>query len=108
MPHLLESSDIWTLEEIFGKKAYLLSDRLRQTWYDLQKRDTYFNMMGVKHRRTIHKFSSMKLGQSIQLPGREIIEETFGANLTDMQKQAEADFNELRSRYTKMSGFKPL
>jgi hypothetical protein len=96
-PHLLESSDIWTLETIFGKRAYLLSDRLNQTWYDLQRKDAYFEMTRVKHR------------EPIDLPGASpMIHEMVGADLTEMQKQVEADFAALRSRYEKMTGLKTL
>jgi hypothetical protein len=107
MPHLLESSDIWTLEEIFGKRAYLLSDRLKQTWYDLQKKDTFFTMLGVKHRRTIFKGPSVKIDESTILPTTETKEEVIGADLTEMQKQAEDDFHQLQARYARVSGFKP-
>ena len=99
-----EISMLWCRR--FGKRAYLLSDRLRQTWYDLQRKDKYFGMAGVKHRRTI-KFPSLtkEFGAA---PPLELTEETIGSDLTEMQKQAETDFAELRSRYTKMTGFSLL
>jgi hypothetical protein len=109
-PHLLESSDIWTLEEIFGKKAYLLSDRLKQTWYDLQRKDKYFAMVGAKYRRTTKSSPiTVKEGEmEIGVPPLELTQETCGSDLTEMQKEAEADFAGLQSRYAKMTGFKPL
>jgi len=85
--HLLEKGDILNLEEIFEKKkAYLLSERLRQTWYDLQKEDTYFVMMKIKNGEPQFKLTA--------------------ADLTKMQEQAETDFDQLQSRYNALAKIK--
>lgn len=99
-----EISMLWCRR--FGKRAYLLSDRLRQTWYDLQRKGRYFGMAVLKHRRTM-KFPSLAKDFGAA-PPLELAEETIGSDLTEVQKQAETDFAELRSRYTKMIGFNLL
>jgi hypothetical protein len=108
--HLLESADILQLEGIFGKKAYLLSERLKQTWYDLQRKDAYFGMMKVRNRETIPLepiVSRNPWPSPFVLTPRSMKHEIIDADLTDMQKQAEADFAALKSRYTKLTRFKP-
>ena len=71
------------LEEIFEKKAWLLSEELRQTWYDLQGKDTYFEMMSIKS-------EERKL---------------TAADLAKMQEQAQSDLAQLQSRYRELTGF---
>jgi hypothetical protein len=88
--YLLETSDIPDLEGIFGERAYLLSEELRQTWYDLQKTDAYSDMMKVKYREIDPAFNK---------PRTEVY-----ADMTKMQKQAEEDFSKLSADYKKKTG----
>jgi len=82
--HVLEREDILNLEEIFERKAWLISEELRQTWYDLQGKDTYFEMMSVKSRER----------------------KLTAADLTKMQEQAQSDSAQLQSRYRELTGFR--
>ena len=82
-PHLLESDDIRKLEDILEKKAYLLSKKLKQTWYEAHRKDKTFLLDGVKHRDRDFRVLSI--------------------DLAEMQKQAETDLSELQSRYEKMT-----
>jgi hypothetical protein len=92
VPYLLEGDDVRKLEDIFERKAYLLSDQLRQAWYDLQVRDTTFLMDKTKHRDTMGT-GIPELGL---LPSRY---QVFSIDLSAMHHQAGADLAELRSHY---------
>lgn len=107
-PHLLESADIWKLEEIFEKKSYLLSDALKRKWYDLQRKDEFFEMIRVRHREE-YKFPLLKTPQGELLgefQGPTMRHEVVGADLTDMEKQAEDDLAALQDRYERLAGFR--
>jgi len=102
--HLLESADIWKLEEIFEKKTYLLSDALRSKWYDLQKQDQFFEMMRVRYRDE-DRFPSFKTPQGeMEIPAMK--HELLSVDLTDMEKQAKDDLVRLQDRYERLTGFR--
>jgi hypothetical protein len=91
--HLMETSDILQLEGVFGRKAYLLSEKLRQTWYELQRKDTYFEMMRVKNRETMGLAGAPQMKHELTL-----------GDLTEMQRCAERDFADLQGRYITLTG----
>jgi hypothetical protein len=91
-PHLLESADILQLEEIFGKKAYLLSEKLKQTWYDLQRKDAYFEMMKVRNQETIPIPPLIPDTMFASITPQSVKHQVVAADLMEMQKQAERDF----------------
>jgi len=101
--HLLESIDIINLEKIFGNKAYLLSDELKKTWYDLQAKDAYFEMMRVR-KGEVDEAAPVNLvgGGTVQPP--PVKHEIIGGDLTAMQIQAEADSAKSQNRYDKLTG----
>jgi hypothetical protein len=94
--HLLESDDVQKLEDIFEKKASLLSRQLKQTWYDLQREDTSFLLDSTKHREPMNTplkgFGQMK-------------HKVFTANLANMERQAKSDFATVSNTYFKKTGF---
>jgi hypothetical protein len=103
-PHLLESADIWKLEEILEKKGYLLSDALKRRWYDLQRQDQMFEMMRVRYRDQ-DKFPAFKTPQGeIEMPAMR--HEVISVDLTDMEKQAGDDLGTLQDRYERLTGFR--
>ena len=91
--HLLEGDDVRKLEDIFEKRAYLLSKELRQTWYDFQAKDTTFLMDKTKHRDA----ASTAFGAKFIM---------FESDLAEMQRQAEDDLAKLRERYAGKTGIK--
>jgi len=106
--HLLESSDIINLEKIFGSKAYLLSDKLKETWYDLQAKDTYFEMMRVRTAE-VEQQQPVNLRPTTTMPASTmqlppIRHDIIGADLTEMQTQAESDLTKLQDEYDKLTG----
>ena len=104
LPHLLESADIGKLEVIFEKNAYLLGDKLRTTWYDLQGRDTYFELARVRHRDVDNVPPIQTVGgATVEFPPRK--HEVISDDLTEMEKQAEDAMATLRSTYRKLTGF---
>jgi len=103
-PHLLESADIWKLEEILEKKAYLLSDALKSKWYDLQRQDQFFEMMRVRYREE-RKFPTFKTPHGeMEMPAMK--HEVISVDLTEMEKQAEDDLAALQDRYERLTGFR--
>lgn len=94
--HLLESDDVQKLEDIFEKRASLLSNQLKQTWYDLQKSDTTFLMDATKHREPM--ISPME-----GFP--EMKRRVFTANLANMEGQAKSDFVAVSNLYFERTGF---
>jgi hypothetical protein len=94
--HLLESDDVQKLEDIFEKRASLLSKQLKHTWYDLQREDTTFLLDSTKHREpmlsAIPGFSGLK-------------HNVFTANLSRMENQAKTDFADVRNLYFEKAKF---
>lgn len=85
--HILESDDVQKLEDIFEKRAALLSDELKQTWYDLQKKDTTFLLDQTKHREPmttgVDWFPALK-------------HKVFAANLGAMERRVLDDLDAIR------------
>ena len=85
--HLLESDDVQKMEDIFEKKAALLSDQLKQAWYDLQREDSTFLQDRTKHREPmmtgVDWFPALK-------------HRVFVANLVNMERQATEDLQAIR------------
>jgi hypothetical protein len=103
-PHLLESVDIWKLEEIFEKKAYLLSDALKRKWYDLQRQDKFFELIRVRYRDE-DRFPTVKTPQGeLQVPSMR--HEVIAIDLTSMEKQAEEDLASFQGRHERLTGFR--
>jgi hypothetical protein len=103
-PHLLESADIWKLEEIFEKKAYLLSDALKRTWYDLQKHDKSLELTHVRYRDEV-MLPTIKT-PTIDFHSPPMRYNVIAVDLTSMEKQAEDDLASLQGRYERMTGFR--
>ena len=82
--YYVDTNDIRKLELIFEKKAYLLSDRLKELWIELHT--------------TVPQFAELKLGTILilYLP------------LKSIQDQAEKDFSEYQELYKKLTRFRPL
>lgn len=85
--HLLESDDVQKLEDIFEKRAALLSDELKGTWYDLQEEDRTFLLDQTKHREP------MATGADWFPALRHRV---FVANLAKMERQAWDDLQNIR------------
>jgi hypothetical protein len=101
-PHLLESADIWKLDDIFERNAYLLSSELKGTWYEMQKRDQYFELARVRHRDVDRPPPVETLGGG-RVEFSPTRHEAIADDLTEMEKQAVADLKRLQTKYGKLT-----
>jgi len=92
-PYVLEAKDILQLDEIFGVKAYLLSEKLKETWREVQEKDTGFVIESTRHRDTI------PIPQTKSNWPVEMKQGAMQIDLSEMQRQAESDFTVLEQRY---------